>query len=172
MSSSKKRARVATESGITGASVFMVIVSAQVEVTEFGDEAFVHCYDDMAVEHTRQLYCEDIESKYSAPLARVFGTAEKAASAARETVLAELQKLGLAAGFNNRHQLVLRQDSGKELVLDVEQDGPDDMKIKVSDLPDEWTGEICRHFNKSWPDAIANVTVSIEAKVEKKGVEV
>jgi hypothetical protein len=85
MSSMSKRARVAKETGIAGASVFMVIVSVNVEVTEFGDDAFVHCYDDMAVEHTRQMYCEDIESKYSAPLARVFGTAEEAASLAHES---------------------------------------------------------------------------------------
>jgi hypothetical protein len=59
----RKRARVAKDPGVTGASVFMVIVSIKVEVTEFGDEAFVHCYDDMAVEHTRQMYCEDVESQ-------------------------------------------------------------------------------------------------------------
>ncbi len=148
-----------------GASVFMVIMNVNVQVTEFGDEAFVHCYDDMAVEHTRQLYCEDIESKWSAPLANVFGTAEKAGSAAREAVLAELKKLGLAVHFNDQHQVVLLQD-GKELLLDAEHGAPETLEIRVCDLPDEWTAAICAHFNKSWPDAIVNVAASIVAAVK------
>ncbi len=108
------------------------------------------------------MYCEDIESKCSAPLAQVFGTAEKAGTAAREAVMAELKKLGLAVHFNDQQQLLLRQND-KELVLDVENDASENLEIKVSDLPDEWTTAMCRHFNKSWPDAIEEVAVSIAA---------
>jgi hypothetical protein len=62
----------------------------------------------------------------------VFGTAEKAGTAARDAVLVELKRLGLAAvRFNERHQLVLRQDRGKELVLGRATDAITDVVVKL-----------------------------------------